>query len=63
MKENKTNNEIAKGLILLFVSVAIGTLMMQFLDNFVFNVWLSRIAGAITSAVVAVILYRVFFKV
>lgn len=62
MKQDSSNNNTVKWIILIVVSVAIGSFIDNILENTEINVWLARAAGALVTAIGALILYSLLIK-
>lgn len=62
MKQNNANNVTVKWIILIVVSVGIGTFISNILENVQINIWFVRAIGALVTAIVALLLYYLLIK-
>lgn len=63
MKQNNSDNETVKWIILIVVSVGIGTFISSILENIRMNIWLTRAMGALVTGVAAALLYPLLTKI
>lgn len=62
MKQENSNNNTVKWIILIVVSIGIGSFMDDILENIGINVWLARAIGALVTVIGALILYNLLIK-
>lgn len=62
MKQKDSNNITVKSIILIIVSVGIGTFISNILGNIEINIWFARISGAFATVIVALILHYILIK-
>ena len=62
MKQNDSNNDTIKWIILIIVSVGVGTFINNILGNIEINIWFARAIGALVTAIVALLLHHLLIK-
>lgn len=62
MKQNNSNNDTVKWIILIVVSVGIGTFISNILENIEMNIWFARTMGALVTVIVTLLLYHLLIK-
>lgn len=62
MEKKKSNNDTIKWIILVIVSVGVGTFIMTILGNIEMNIWFARGVGALVTAILALFLHRLLIK-
>lgn len=62
MNQNKSNYITIKWIILLIISVGIGTFFMNVLYNTELNVWIARSIGCLVTVIVGLIFYYLWIK-
>lgn len=62
MRQNNSNNNTVKWIILIVVSAGIGTFISSILENVQINIWFVRAIGALVTAIVALLLYYLLIK-
>lgn len=62
MRQNNSNNNTVKWIILIVVSAGIGTFISSILENVQINIWFVRTIGALVTAIVALLLYYLLIK-
>lgn len=62
MKQNNSNNDTVKWIILIVVSVGIGTFISNILENIEMNIWFARAIGALVTVIVTLLLYHLLMK-
>ena len=62
MKQNNSNNDTVKRIILVFVSVGVGTLINNILGNIEMNIWFARAMGALSTVATTLLLYHLLIK-
>ncbi len=59
---NKKNYVILKWIISFVLSIRIGTLAMNILGNVDINIWITRVIGAIITAIIGLLFYQLWIK-
>ena len=62
MKQNNSNNDTVKRIILVFVSVGVGTFINNILGNIEMNIWFARAMGALSTVATTLLLYHLLIK-
>lgn len=62
MKQNDSNNDTIKWIILIIVSIRFGTFIDDILGNTGINIWFARAIGALVTVIVALILHHLLIK-
>lgn len=62
MKQNNSNNNTVKWIILIVVSVGIGSFTDNVLENIKMNIWFARVMGALVTAIAALLLDHLLMK-
>lgn len=62
MKQNNSNNNTVKWIILIVVSVGIGSFTDNVLENIKMNIWFARVMGALVTVIVTLLLYHLLVK-
>jgi len=62
MKQNFSNDATVKWIILVILSVGIGSFISNILENIKTNIWLARGIGAFVTVIVTLLLYHLLIK-
>jgi hypothetical protein len=62
MKQNNSNNDTIKWIILIVIAVEMGTFISNIFGNMEVNIWFARTIGALVTVIVTLLLHRLLIK-